>query len=171
MNRFVAAFRTFWQVLNGADLIERPEEKPEVKPPAPPTERKDDTNKFEEGAVYTLVLLQREGRLVDFLQESIDAFEDAQIGAAVRRIHADCRKVIQTTFNVVPLRSEAEGESVILKTAHDSAEIRLSGNVPDAPPYKGVVRHKGWKSAGLHFPMRSGKVRPDIIQAAEVEIG
>src|SRR5262249_34890384 len=47
-----------------------------------------------DGAVEVLALLQREGRLIDFLQEPIDAYGDAQIGAAVRDIHRGCRRVL-----------------------------------------------------------------------------
>src|SRR5207253_6846543 len=35
-------------------------------------------------AVQLLAILQREGRLLDFLQEDVDGYADAQIGAAVR---------------------------------------------------------------------------------------
>ncbi|MCD4755860.1 MAG: DUF2760 domain-containing protein, partial [Deltaproteobacteria bacterium] len=41
--------------------------------------------------VQTLGLLQREGRLIDFLQEDIEPYDDAQIGAAVREVHRGCR--------------------------------------------------------------------------------
>ncbi|MGV2334905.1 MAG UNVERIFIED_CONTAM: DUF2760 domain-containing protein [Planctomycetaceae bacterium] len=41
-------------------------------------------------AISLLATLQREGRLLDFLKEPIDAYSDAQIGAAVRDIHRDC---------------------------------------------------------------------------------
>src|SRR5215831_3115113 len=36
------------------------------------------------GALQLLALLQREGRLVDFLAEDISGYDDASIGAAVR---------------------------------------------------------------------------------------
>ncbi|HPH29941.1 MAG TPA: DUF2760 domain-containing protein, partial [Pseudomonadota bacterium] len=36
------------------------------------------------GAVQLLAVLQREGRLLDFLLEDIDSYGDGQIGAAVR---------------------------------------------------------------------------------------
>jgi hypothetical protein len=41
-------------------------------------------------AVQMLALLQRDGRLIDFLAENIFAYPDAQLGAAVRS-RRDCR--------------------------------------------------------------------------------
>src|SRR5215475_5974849 len=41
-------------------------------------------------AVQMLALLQRDGRLVDFLEEDISAYPDGQLGAAVRSIHSSC---------------------------------------------------------------------------------
>ena len=43
------------------------------------------TQAFEAGAVHLLFLLQKEGRLIDFLQESIEGYDDAQVGS--RRAH------------------------------------------------------------------------------------
>ena len=39
-------------------------------------------------AIQLLALLQREGRLVDFLREDLGSYSDAQIGAAARDVHA-----------------------------------------------------------------------------------
>ena len=38
-------------------------------------------------AVQILALLQRDGRLIDFLEENISTYPDAQLGAGVRTIH------------------------------------------------------------------------------------
>ena len=46
-----------------------------------------------EAAVQMLAALQREGRLVDFLQEDLSSYEDSQIGAAVRNIHTGCKRL------------------------------------------------------------------------------
>src|SRR5688572_4946877 len=48
-----------------------------------------------DGALVLLGLLQREGRLVDFLRESLEQHPDAAIGAAVRDVHRGCRKVLE----------------------------------------------------------------------------
>ena len=48
--------------------------------PPPPAESCD-------RAVQMLALLQRDGRLIDFLAENISPYPDVQLGAAVRNIH------------------------------------------------------------------------------------
>src|SRR5436309_12233646 len=45
-------------------------------------------------AVQMLALLQRDGRLVDFLMEDLTAYSDGQIGTAVRDVHAGYRRVL-----------------------------------------------------------------------------
>src|ERR1051325_6760475 len=47
--------------------------------------------KVEPTAAQVLAVLQRDGRLIDFLMEDIAPYSDAQIGAAVRNVHAGGR--------------------------------------------------------------------------------
>jgi hypothetical protein len=42
-----------------------------------------------------LTLLQRHGRLIDFLMENTTAYVNTQIGAAVRSVHASCRQALE----------------------------------------------------------------------------
>src|SRR5262249_27976756 len=76
----------------GAPARPRAEPRPAAVSPAgplpPPPEDRGDR------AVQLLALLQRDGRLVDFLREDVGAYSDAQIGAAVREVHANCRRTI-----------------------------------------------------------------------------
>ncbi|HJO93344.1 MAG TPA: DUF2760 domain-containing protein, partial [Victivallales bacterium] len=125
---------------------------------------------FADGSVYGLALLQREGRLVDFLKEDIKSFEDAQIGAAVRQIHAGCLKVLDENYSVQPLVGTVkEGENLNLEDNFDASEYRLTGNIPKNAPYKGVVRHKGWIASKVNLPKRIGKINPNVVSPAEIE--
>ncbi len=54
-------------------------------------------------AVQMLALLQRDGRLVDFLAENISAYPDVQLGAAVRTIHDTCRQVLDQYVKIEPI--------------------------------------------------------------------
>ena len=126
-------------------------------------------DKLNEGAVFSLVLLQREGRMIDFLKENIDAFEDAQVGAAVRQIHAGCSKVLSENFDVKPLFTVTEGETVSLDDNFDASEVRLTGNVPEKSPYKGTLRHKGWIVNSVDLPKRTGKINDRVICPADIE--
>lgn len=125
-------------------------------------------NKFDDGAVFSLVLLQREGRLIDFLKENIDGFEDGQIGAAVRQIHANCKKVLTENFQVNPIFDSTEGDAVVVQDDFDPSTVKLTGNVPEQAPYKGTLQHKGWIVERVKIPERNAKVNSKVIYPAEV---
>lgn len=133
---------------------------------------KSELNKPSNGeeAIYTLALLQREGRLIDFLKEDISAFEDAQIGVAVRQVHAGCKKVLDKHFDVVPVINSSEGEKVSVEKGFDPALYELSGNVSGEAPYSGELRHKGWKSIKVDLPTRQKGRNSSVIYPAEVDI-
>jgi hypothetical protein len=122
------------------------------------------------GALHVLSLFQREGRLVDFLKEDLSAYDDAQIGAAVRSIHEGCRKALDKHFGPQPVLDSDEGEEISVPAGFDPHTIRLTGNVSGEPPFKGVLQHKGWRAARVELPSLSGAQDPKIIAQAEVEI-
>ncbi|MCH2206490.1 MAG: DUF2760 domain-containing protein [Lentisphaerales bacterium] len=135
-------------------------------------EAKAELSKPSEGedAVYTLALLQREGRLIDFLKEDISGFEDAQIGAAVRQVHEGCKKVLDKHFSVEAISTSNEGESVNIEKGFDPGSFELSGNVSGEAPYSGELRHKGWKAGKVELPIRQKGRNNSVICPAEVEI-
>jgi len=120
--------------------------------------------------LYLLSLLQREGRLLDFFSENLDLYEDAQIGAAVRNIHQHCKKVIDKNLSPRPVVDRDEGEEITVEPDFDPNAIKLTGNVTGDPPFKGILRHKGWLSQKLELPTLSSGQDPTIIAPAEVEI-
>lgn len=136
------------------------------------SEAKDQSSKsFEAGALYSLVLLQREGRFVDFIQENIKNYEDSQIGAAVRQIHAGCSKVLSENFNIKALYDKNnEGDKITISESFNAEEVRLSGNVPSKGPYKGILRHKGWTSALISMAKKTAKTSSMVVCPAEIEI-
>jgi len=121
-----------------------------------------------EPALHLLSLLQREGRLIDFCEEELAGFSDAQIGAAARTVHDGCRKALRGALTLAPVRSEPEGSSVMLPPGFDPHAVRLSGNVMGSPPFSGVLRHHGWKAIEVRMPAASGD--PTVIAPAEVEL-
>src|SRR5688500_1390014 len=62
---------------------------------APPTKAAAPSKAVRSEAITLLAALQREGRLVDFLKESLADYSDAQIGAVARDLHRDCGKVVE----------------------------------------------------------------------------
>ncbi len=119
-------------------------------------------------ALHLLALLQREGRLIDFCEEDLAAFPDAQVGAAARTVHEGCRKALRSAFSFAPIRTEAEGAAIAVPAGFDPQAIRLTGNLSGAPPFNGTLRHHGWKVAQVRMPTASGD--PTVIAPAEVEL-
>jgi hypothetical protein len=139
---------------------------PETKPKAvelPP-------EKLHSSGLVVLSLLQREGRLIDFLQEDVASFSDAEVGAASRVVHAGCKKVIKQYFTLEPILKDAEGASVSIPPGFDAQRIRLTGNVTGQPPFRGTLKHHGWVVSVVHLPAVSETLDPRVIAAAEVEL-
>lgn len=120
--------------------------------------------------LHLLSVLQREGRLVDFLQEDLGPYNDAQIGAAVRSIHENCKKSLEKHLSPLFIMDKNEGEEVTVPGDFDSSVIKLTGNVAGEPPFTGILRHKGWRAGKLELPMLSASGDAKIIAPAEVEI-
>jgi hypothetical protein len=115
-------------------------------------------------------VLQREGRLIDFFAEDLDTYNDDQIGAAVREIHATCRRVVEKRLSLKPVIQSMEGEPVTVEPGFDPGTIKLVGNVSGDPPFTGVLRHRGWQAGKMDMPTFSGDQEPGVIAPAEVEI-
>jgi hypothetical protein len=118
-----------------------------------------------------LAALQREARLVDFIQEPIASYSDAQVGAAVRDVHRDCAAAVQRMFALQPVMEQAEGSAIEVTDGGDPARVRLTGNVSGQPPYRGVLRHPGWQASKVDLPAWSGSAQSAlVVAAAEVEL-
>ena len=120
--------------------------------------------------MHLFSVFQREGRLMDFLQEDLSPFEDGQIGAAARSIHENCKKTVDRYFSPEPVMKQAEGETVEIAAGFDQHAVKLVGNVVGQPPFTGVLRHRGWQLRAISLPKLSAAENPNIIAPAEVEI-
>src|SRR5205823_3168157 len=94
---------------------------------APPVEEKKTPPKPSAAPLRLLALLQREGRLLDFLLEDIQAYPDPQIGAAVRDIHRQSQAALKEHLVLEPVLGQAEGATVEVPAGFDPAAIRLTG--------------------------------------------
>ncbi len=121
-------------------------------------------------ALQLLGLMQREGRFVDFIEQDLTGFSDADVGTAARVVHEGCRRALQSRATITPCRTEPEGAPVTLAPGFDARLVALSGNLAGDPPYTGVLRHGGWKIQELKLPELVGDANPEIIQPAEVEL-
>jgi len=137
------------------------------KPPMDSAEKKHQDRRM---FLHLIALLQREGRIVDFFLENLDLYEDAQIGAAVRNVHENCRNVINKNLSPKPVIDKNEGEEITVDPGFDPGAIKLTGNVTGEPPFRGILRHKGWQAKKLDLPTLSTGSDSSIIAPAEVEI-
>jgi hypothetical protein len=158
VNRFALSLRSFWKVLTDPDYAARVESL-DAPPPTGPDLR-------------VLAILQRDGRLLDFLREDLDGYADAQVGAAVRDIHRGCRKALDQYLVLEPVLPGVEDSEVRVEPGFDPNRIRLTGNVAGAPPFRGILKHPGWRVKSVQLPARVGTPAgdADVIAPAEVQI-
>lgn len=157
MNRLLLALKALWHTLTDPDFAARVEPLFQKTPTGPD--------------LRVLAVLQRDGRLIDFLEEDIDTYTDAQIGAAVRDIHRGCRKSLRDYLTIEPIMNVAEEEKVTIASDFDPAAIRLIGNVNGIPPFQGVLKHHGWRVKAVHLPLLPvARDETSVLSPAEVEI-
>src|SRR5262249_31010160 len=148
-----------------------PPSKPQAEParPAPPTPA---VARADAEIVSFLAMLQEKGRLVDFLMDDINSYNDAQVGAAARVVHAGCKRVVQEHFNIHPRRTEDEGSTVQVPVGYAADEYRLVGKIAGQAPFSGVLVHRGWKTDMVKLPqlLPSAPGQLPAIAPAEVEL-
>lgn len=155
------------------DTRERPVEaprEPTAPPPRPERRAADVAEHHRDGALAFLALLQREGRFIDFLRESLDDYDDSDIGASVRDIHRGCKKVLGEHLELEPVMPGSEDDEVTVPRGFDPGEVRLIGDVKGEPPFKGVLRHHGWRVVETKLPTLTEGVDRHVLAPAEVEI-
>ncbi|MCA8253009.1 DUF2760 domain-containing protein [Burkholderia sp. AU31624] len=123
-----------------------------------------------QAALQLLGLLQRDARFIDFVEEDIAGYADADIGAAARLVHDGCRAALREHFTIVPVRDEAEGSRVTLPAGFDATAVRVTGNVVGAAPFTGTVSHRGWRVADVRLPKLTGSHDASVVAPAEVEL-
>ncbi len=121
-------------------------------------------------ALQVLALLQQEARFLDFVNEELAGFSDAEIGAAARVVHEGSRKAIRNHFDLAPIRAEEEESRVTLQTGFDPSEVRLTGNVVGEAPFTGTLVHRGWKVTDVRLPTLAPEHDARIVAPAEVEL-
>lgn len=133
-------------------------------------EKAEAAHKSPQAALRLLGLLQREGRLIDFLQDDVTSYPDQDVGAAARVVHSGCKKALQAYIKLEPVLSQKEGDPITVEKGFDPGKIRLTGNVVGEPPFKGSLAHHGWRAAEFKLPEIPPGQDPAIIAPAEVEL-
>ncbi|MEI6706641.1 MAG: DUF2760 domain-containing protein [Methylococcales bacterium] len=147
------------KIIEVEKLVQAPKPEPVVLKEATP-----------DAALQLLGLLQKEARFIDFIEEDIAAYSDADIGIAARVVHEGCRKAINEHFTLAAVRSEVEGNKITLQQGFDAATVRLTGNIVGTAPFTGTLIHKGWQVTNVRLPKLTQGHNAAIIAAAEVEL-
>ena len=174
LKRISLAFGTFFSTLSnpvyaarvmdlrqGDRLAPAPVASP---PPAPLKQASPDA------ALQLLALLQRDARLIDFTQEDLSGYSDAEIGGPARLVHEGCVKVLREYFTLAPVRPEAEGSRILLSEGFDARAIRLTGNVVGQAPFQGSLSHRGWRATETRLPKLTDSHDATVLAQAEVEL-
>ncbi|MCY2983454.1 MAG: DUF2760 domain-containing protein [Planctomycetota bacterium] len=139
------------------------EPKPAVKPSAATQTKSTRRNE----GLTLLSALQREARLLDLVCESLDQYNDAQIGAAARDVLRDTRKTLDRMFGLRNLVESPEGETIAIPSNPSPVRWRIVGKESGK---SGTLSHPGWQATKLDMPQWSGGADDSmVIAAAEVE--
>jgi hypothetical protein len=174
LQRIPLAFGAFFNILSNPAVaarvgrLDRDEAPaPAAAPVAPVAPLRQATP---DAALQLLALFQRDARLIDFTEEDLASYADADIGAAARIVHEGCRKVLREHFTITPVRAEAEGSRISLDAGFDAGAIRLTGNVVGSAPFKGSISHRGWRATEVRLPKLSSGHDATVLAQAEVEL-
>jgi hypothetical protein len=172
LSRILLAFRAFFAILFGSPLpaeLKTRAPGPATRATAAAPVKTEPQAPPHAAALQLLAILQRDSRLVDFLMEDIGAYEDDQIGAAVRSLHDQARDSLRRYLSLEPVIDGVEG-AFTRAAGGDPALVKFIGNVPAKRPEGGVLRHKGWRAAKVDLPAVNPKQDAAIIAPAEIEI-
>jgi len=136
-----------------------------LTPPPPPPPPKPSPE-----PILLLALMQREGRLVDFLLEDVDGADNETLGAGVRTIHKACQKILKEHLDLEPILKGEERSIVEVPAGFDPSAIRLTGNVTGQPPFKGTLEHHGWRVTKIKLAKPPEGQDAFVVAPAEVEL-
>jgi hypothetical protein len=171
--RLRLAFRAFWRILtdppfarDAAELLSSADSPRTGDPGGGARLRAVDPT----SALQLLGLLQRDGRLIDFLEQDVAQYSDGEIGAAVRVVHEGCRKVLGERFRIEPVFEQAEGSRVTLEAGFDAASVQPTGELFGEPPFAGILVHRGWRATDVRLPKLAAGHDSRVLAPAEVEL-
>lgn len=165
VGRVAEAISTFFHLLRDPAAAEKVRTVLAAPPPPPPGPPKPSGV-----PLRMLGALQREARLLDFLMEDISAYGDADVGAGVRDIHRRSQKVLKEQLVLEPVMAQDEETTVEVPANFDPSAVRLTGNVTGSGPYRGTLKHKGWRVKDVKLAAPPPGQDELVLMPAEVEM-
>jgi hypothetical protein len=163
--RFGLAWQAFRRVSADAAFAEKVNALLNPPPPEPPKPAKRSAE-----PLRLLSLLQREGRVLDFFLEDISGAPDDLVGAGVRELHRKAQAVLKEHLTLEPVLSQKEEETVEVPAGFDPSAIRLTGNVSGNPPFRGTLKHHGWRVKDYKLAAPPEGQDEFVVAPAEVDL-
>lgn len=157
------AVRAYWRTVADPAFAGKVQDLLTPPPPPPPPKRSGE-------ALRLLALLQRKGRLLDFLLEDIQGATNEQIGAGVRELHKESQATLKEHLVLGPVLPGEEGDAVEVPPGFDPSAVRLTGNVTGQPPFRGVLKHHGWRVQDFTLAKPPEGQDEFVVAPAEVEL-
>lgn len=138
-------------------------------PAAQPVAGRQKSGPARSDAVTLLATLQREARLIDLIQEPLDQFTDAQVGAAARPCLTQCRSTLKRIFELHPLSDAAEGQSVEVPEGSSPLRYQWVGE-SSGQQRSGRLVHPGWMASRCELAQWTGDAQDaNIIAPVQLE--
>jgi hypothetical protein len=120
-------------------------------------------------AITLLATLQREARLIDLIQEPLDQYSDAQVGAAARPCLSQCRSTLARIFELCPLLEQSEGQTVYVPDAASPQRYQWVGDAV-VGKNSGTLVHAGWQATRCEIAQWTGSSDDaKVIAPAQIE--
>lgn len=161
--RLGLAISVFNRIRGNADFAKKVQDVLTPPPPPPPPKPTGEP-------IRILAVLQRESRLIDFLMEDISGAGDDQVGAAMKDLQPKAKAALKKHITLQAVMSQTEGDEVTVAGGFDPSAIQLVGNVTGKAPFKGTLRHSGWKVTDIRLPKPPEGQDVMILAPAEVEL-
>ncbi len=115
-------------------------------------------------ALTLLSALQREARLVDLVQEPLDQFTDAQVGAAARPCLKQCHQVLERVFGLASVIQGEEGAIVEVPSDASPLRVQWTGerSMGDS---RGTLLHHGWEATRCELANWTGNDQDALVVA------
>ncbi|WP_440683762.1 DUF2760 domain-containing protein [Cysteiniphilum halobium] len=133
-------------------------------------EKPDEVGGSADSAKQLLSILQKKGRLLDFLAQNLDHYDNEQVANVARVVHDQCKKALESYCTLTPIYHDQENHEITLEGNYDKYSVELTGNVAHSTRFKGKLIHQGWKVEKMHLPKVAKEANLDILQPAEVEV-
>ncbi len=121
-------------------------------------------------AVTLLAMLQREARLVDLVQEPLEQFSDAQVGAAARPCLQQCQQTLQRVFDLTPLVATPEGQPLEIPENPSPLRYQWLGDSGASGGNTGTLVHAGWLAKQCELAQWTGPAQDaPVVAPAQVQ--